>query len=355
MQFRLTTMLWLFALLAAGMGTFGPIAGILATAFVLLLHWARLRGGLAGCLFTVFIIVWLAFLMLPVVNTAREAGRRMTCMNNMKLLHTAMLSYEIANGALPPAYTVDSNGKPLHSWRVLILPYMEQSELYESIRLDEPWDSAHNRRFTTRMPEVFRCPGCARCASHTENPWRLPGANCTNYFAVVGDEAAMLPDEPRPLHDIADSVSQTLLLVEAADRSVNWMQPKDLSLEEAIEVLSNPNVSRHIRVRESLWTTTFQRLGSNAIFVDGHSWWHGTLSRQDATAMLTIASGDNTTDEPEESVAAYTSVTIIRWGHVFSFALFVVLALAPLFYNRRPRTGGDVGSADDVAGDAKPP
>ena len=58
----------------------------------------------------------------------------------------------------PPAYTTSKDGKPLLSWRVLILPYLEQEALYKEFHLDEPWDSPHNRTLIARMPAVYRCP-----------------------------------------------------------------------------------------------------------------------------------------------------------------------------------------------------
>ena len=56
-----------------------------------------------------------------------------------------MNNYEAQHGCFPPAYSVDKDGRPLHSWRVLLLPYLDEEELYKQLRLDEPWDSPHNK------------------------------------------------------------------------------------------------------------------------------------------------------------------------------------------------------------------
>ena len=81
-----------------------------------------------------------AGLLLPAVQAAREAARRMSCSNNIKQIGLAMQNYHTAYGTLPPAYTVDAQGRPLHSWRTLILPFIEQQALYGEIDLSKPWN-----------------------------------------------------------------------------------------------------------------------------------------------------------------------------------------------------------------------
>ena len=71
-------------------------------------------------------------------NSAKVAWNRIECMTNMQMIVLAMLLYHEDHGTLPPAFTVDANGTPLHSWRVLLLPYLGYDELYAKIRLDEP-------------------------------------------------------------------------------------------------------------------------------------------------------------------------------------------------------------------------
>ena len=81
------------------------------------------------------------------------------CINNLKQIGLAMHNYHARHKTFPPAYTVDKDGKPLLSWRVLILPYLEQDALYKEFHLDEPWDSEHNRALIDRMPTTYLCPG----------------------------------------------------------------------------------------------------------------------------------------------------------------------------------------------------
>ncbi len=102
-------------------------------------------------------------LLLPAVQAARQAARRTVSMNNLKQIALAMLNYVEAKGAFPPAYIADkTTGKPLLSWRVAILPYLEREDLFKEFHLDEPWDSQHNKALIPRMPRVYRSPASQR-------------------------------------------------------------------------------------------------------------------------------------------------------------------------------------------------
>ena len=96
-------------------------------------------------------------LLLPAVQSAREAARRAQCVNNIKQIMLAMHNYISANSSFPRDIT-DKNGKPLLSWRVAILPYVEQGVLFDKFKLDEPWDSPHNQELLKYMPLVYQCP-----------------------------------------------------------------------------------------------------------------------------------------------------------------------------------------------------
>src|SRR5262249_32690557 len=83
-------------------------------------------------------------LLLPAYRSAGPAARRAQCTNNLKQIALALHNYVQDHKALPPAYTMDTNGRPLHSWRTLILPYLEQRSLYEKIDLSKPWNDPVN-------------------------------------------------------------------------------------------------------------------------------------------------------------------------------------------------------------------
>lgn len=157
-------------------------------------------------------------LLLPAVQAAREAARRAQCSNNLKQIALALHNYHDTYRSFPPAYTVDEDGKPLHSWRTLILPYLEQDALYRQIRLDEPWNSEHNQQFASTVIPTYACP--------TD-----PTIGETDYMAIVGTGTIFQGAEPVGMRDIVDGTSNTLLVVEVHGSGVSWMAPVDLSLD----------------------------------------------------------------------------------------------------------------------------
>ena len=178
-------------------------------------------------LFVVIVIVSiLVALLLPAVPAAREPARRMACANNLKHIGLAFQNYHDVYGSLPPAYTVDENGKPLHSWRVLLLPYLEQQGLYERIRLDEPWNSEYNKQFHNRVPTMLRCPsgGLPKLLSDKFSYLNSESNKMCHYSVVIGDETPFPGASSTCFADITDGMSNTLLVVERLS-PVCWMDP----------------------------------------------------------------------------------------------------------------------------------
>ncbi len=136
-----------------------------------------------------------------------------------------MYNYNSAHGALPPAAAHGADGKPLLSWRVLILPYLEQEGLYRQFHLDEPWDSPHNKPLADQTPNVFRCPS------------EVMPAGLTTYVVVV-DPRSIFTGTPQgvSLSDVTDGTANTFMVVEAAS-AVSWSKPEDLSLASSAPAL----------------------------------------------------------------------------------------------------------------------
>ncbi len=163
-----------------------------------------------------------ASLMDAVLQPVRDAAAQAQCTNNEKQIALAMHNYISSTrpkAMFPPAYTTSKDGKPLLSWRVLILPYLEQEALYKQFHLDEPWDSPHNRTLIARMPEVYRCP--------MESPDAAREGK-TRYLAPRGAGTVFRGAEPVSLKDIKDGTSNTIILVDAGDDlAVTWTRPDD--------------------------------------------------------------------------------------------------------------------------------
>jgi hypothetical protein len=136
----------------------------------------------------------------------------------MRQLGIGLHDYQDVNGRLPPAVVYGKDGKALHSWRVLLLPYLEEEDLYKQFRLDEPWDSPHNIKLLPKMPPVYR--------PYKEGDGTRP--YCTYYQVFVGKGTAFEGREGLHLPgDFPDGTSNTILVVEAGE-AVPWTKPKDL-------------------------------------------------------------------------------------------------------------------------------
>ena len=162
-------------------------------------------------------------LMLPAVQQARTAARMTVSQNNLHKIGIAILNYESTYRSLPPAYVTDGQGKPLYSWRVVILPYFGEGALYNEFHLDEPWDSPHNILLLNRMPAIYRSP--------TE-PNVLP--TNSSYVAPVDPKAAVnVP--PHKITKIIDGLSNTILVFEVANSSTPWSAPDSMTTGQIIQ------------------------------------------------------------------------------------------------------------------------
>ena len=112
----------------------------------------------------------------------------MQSQNNLKQLNLAILVYEHAHGSFPPAYTTGKDGKPLLSWRVHILPYMDQDALYKQFHLDEPWDSEHNKALVAQMPAAYKHPRST-----------VAGEGKTHYLTVRSEKSVFPAPRVLPL------------------------------------------------------------------------------------------------------------------------------------------------------------
>jgi hypothetical protein len=151
----------------------------------------------------------------------KPALARKVISKNLKQLGLAMMNYhDYSDGRLPLAVLRDqelaNRGQP-YSWRVALLPFLGEGELFSQYRRDEPWDSPANKAVLARMPRVFATPGSARAED-----------GFTHYQVLVGPGTAFeRPDLRVGWGDFQREASQTILIVEATD-PVPWTKPEDL-------------------------------------------------------------------------------------------------------------------------------
>src|SRR5262245_13708538 len=163
----------------------------------------------------------------PLATLAQEgvgafsiASRRTQSQNNLKQIALAMHNYHDTYNMLPPAAICDKNGKPLLSWRVAILPYIEQDNLYKQFKLDEPWDSDHNKRLAMITVPTYMLPG-------DKTKRDFPS---TYYRVFYGNDAMFDLKNGTPFARITDGLSNVFMVVEAAD-AVPWSKPDDLAYD----------------------------------------------------------------------------------------------------------------------------
>ena len=130
------------------------------------------------------VVLLLLALLLPAVRTVPEASRRNHCSNMLKQIALALQNYHDVYHGFPPAYTVDDSGRPLHSWRTLILPYIEERALYKTIDLSKPWDDPANAAACQLALDEYQCPS----SPHE--------GNRTSYLAIVTPNSCLRPANP---------------------------------------------------------------------------------------------------------------------------------------------------------------
>ena len=188
-----------------------------------------------GCWLVIAVIVLLcaAFWYGP-VRWAREAAIATMAMCPLNQLQLAMRNYHDTYDCFPPSYVADESGRPMHSWRVLILPFVEKREIYEQYDFSEPWDGPNNRKLADRMPHTFHCPS------------EPDSTTFTNFMVIRGPGTAFPDEKSTSLADFRDGLGETILIAEIANSSACWLEPRDLDVREmsfSINDETKPSIS----------------------------------------------------------------------------------------------------------------
>jgi hypothetical protein len=195
---------------------------------------------------------------------------------HLEQLALAFYHYHDTYGRYPPAYLPDANGKPMHSWRVLILPFLNESGVYEKYDFSEPWNGPNNRELADRIFHgMFQCPS----GPHYMN------SPVTDYVVIVGSGTPFPGGRSTSLADMRDGPENTILLAEIANSTIHWMEPRDLTVEEMSFVIndrSKPSISSpHVRGPLVVFA---DRIGAYCLDV--------SLRPETLKALITIAGGE---------------------------------------------------------------
>jgi hypothetical protein len=210
------------------------------------------------------------------LQRAREAANRTVCVGCLNQIQMALLNYHDTYGRLPPAYIADAEGRPMHSWRVLLLPFLDEQDIYNEYDFSEPWNGPHNRRLEHRINKhLIHCPS----GPHRED------SVVTDFVAVTGPGTAFPGAEALSFEDITDGPENTILFVEIANSDIHWMEPRDLDVREMSFVVNNPE-------RPSI--SSPHPAGPGVVFADAITVYRlsRTLRPETLHSLTTIARGE---------------------------------------------------------------
>ena len=330
-QFRLIHLLYAVALLGGALAAFEPwpfgclIGGWAVFTWTALLAQRR-PPTLVEIAVIVLTVLLLIGLMLPAVGAIPELSPRgRACAANLRQIGIALQNYHQRYGCFPPAFVAGEDGRPKHSWRVLILPFLGQQALYDAYDFRQPWNGPRNQQLAAKMPDVYRCEGDERTSRRT-SPDRTP------YLAVVGPHTAWPGATSRKLTDFVDRPSETVAVLEADPQDVAWLEPGDLTVDEALHLLStsDPQVIGGHRGREFAYS---QYVGRHGLLADGDTLRLGYGIRAE-TATMVLNIDDGKVHVWRGIRGTYHPAKQYEYGPWFRLALFVGLLLAPLPWAR---------------------
>ncbi|MEX2561396.1 MAG: DUF1559 domain-containing protein, partial [Pirellulales bacterium] len=192
--------------------------------------------------------------------------------SSLRQIGIAMDHYHDQHGTLPPAFIPEENGQPMHSWRVLLLPYIGQQGLYDQYDFNEAWDGPNNSRLAASMPPEYACPSSSSL-----------GQGITSYVVVAGQGTAFDGSKATSLGQITDGAANTLLVVESSGTQINWLEPRDLDLAQMNFAINGGGTE----------ISSYHPRGANALFADGSvHFLSDTLPPQTLQGLLTIQGGE---------------------------------------------------------------
>jgi hypothetical protein len=203
-----------------------------------------------------------------VVEPASRPSEFDGCSDNLRQLGVALHAYHYRHNCFPRYAICDADDRPLLSWRVAILPFLDQRDLYEQFRLNEPWDSPHNLPLANKMPIVFRCPIDKSAA-----------ANVTNYVVAVGQGTYFPPQGTVKETDVTDGAIATVMVGELSPSKIVWTKPEDLTFDG--------------RFMPETGFTSAHDNGWQVLLGDGSARFMNCVFRDVLLAAMTIAGGED--------------------------------------------------------------
>lgn len=317
-QFGLPLLFYLTAVYATGL-TLGP-ATIVLTTIVLLFWWLLFKNGGCSAALLLIAVFLLIGMLLPAVSQVREAARSTQCLNNIRQLTLAIHNYESSHSKFPSAKKRQADGSPPYSWRVEILPYVEEQALFDQYDFNEPWDGPNNIKLIDQIPYVFVCP------SHHNNQGLTP-------YKVVADKGtAFEPGKPMGFAEVQDGTSNTLCVIEDFQNPVPWTKPTDLTVEQAIKALVPQPPHNVAHLRHDGFATTY--LGSNVSLLDGSCHRVGPTIAPETVRGICLCDDGKFCDLNSLG----QTFRVIHHEKYLALAVYVILLLLPGIFITRSRS-----------------
>jgi prepilin-type processing-associated H-X9-DG protein len=242
-----------------------------------------MRSTIYGCGTIAVCVVAFFALAFWILGDSPEPARRSQCVSNAREVGLAMLAYDKKEGHLPPAYVTDAAGRPVNSWRVLILPYLDQSELFKRYDLSKPWNNQKNTNLTRFFCiPTYICPSAGNDTNERDRPHE------TNLVMIVGSGTVSNGPNSVRLKDIHDGCVSTILAAETKDSGIRWPEPRDLETSE---------MSYRVNDRDAPSIRSAHKGGANVVFCDGSARFLSEETDPEVVrALTTIAGGEDVTE-----------------------------------------------------------
>jgi hypothetical protein len=336
MRFRFWTLLWVMALFASAMAAFSGLGIIYAISVLAVLWFGRNLPTRATWICSLLGTTIIISIVLIAIFSSIESFGHAHCRNNLQVLAIALLQYENRRNELPIAQ-LQISGNPAHSWRSRIIPDIESTTWWGSLDFTKPWDDPVNMAICQGINlDLYQNPD-----DH------LLGTPLCSYFAVVDPRTAWPPDRPAKFEDIKDGTMNTILLIESPHRNIKWYEPKDLTFDEAVELLTCvPTEENPIGHRFSKGFFYKPSYAIHVVFVDGSiEYVPLPISKELAVAALTAAGNED---------IHFLELTgglapELDYAKVFSLGSFLAISLLPALRMPPAKLSETVGAVGDQA------
>lgn len=334
-RFSLAQLLYAVSVIAASCVMFPAVEALLLAVAILLVAYlfsvAR-RVTRAEWAVAVAIILCVAALIAP----SSSPGPRFGGIQHFRAIAQALRKYVDTHGALPPAVTRDAEGRPAHSWRVLILPELEYLGLYGRYRWDEPWDGPWNRTLWSEMPREYG---------------QLRGETETRVHAIRGELTAWPSSGARTADELRERAMPPWLIVEIDERPIPWMSPGDLDEDEALAALAVEPSYPAGHWRKGWFGSTWigRRVAALTPAQSVEVFYSSDRSEAGLRQRLRGESAEFPDHPTPKDVSSRLpgstdSITVIHWARLWRGLVFLIIVFWPVLF-RSGRTQADRGES----------